>query len=558
MEYTRPGTRTDILTEGSLATFLEEEIMSYFKEMRPESQGVDSEGISRFMETMDRKGLELHRLMIIRHGVCIARASCAPYREDDLHPVYSFTKSFTSTAIGFAVQEGILSLEDKMVDFFRDRLPDPEEFLMPDGTVPGAGWPSDNAARTLEDIVRNREEVTIHHLLCMSCGHETEIEDRGETWIDSFLKQPFLYKPGTFYKYNTAGTNMLCAILKKRTGQDLTEFLKPRLFEPLGMGEIFCYDLPDSMHVQQGGSGMLLTLENMAKFTYFMLKDGHWEGRPILPGWYSRMGSKQIETAGDSEGHIEDWAQGYGYQCWIGKQPGSFRADGAFGQFGLIYPDRDLIIITNAATEQTQSIMDAVGDCLLPALDKEPEGLDPDLEALHRKQHILTSRLKGLRLPALKSCRNPVQEKAYGDMPYLAQDRCSGLEAVIGGAGIRDLKDDSSISAMTFAFKEDRVIWKVTGEDPDGINREYSIEASLENSFLRGKTGAFAAEYAATARWRSLHALEMEIRRMDAMSGVRLIFRFEGDRLEIETDETLMTDGGLGMVEKKLCTFVRG
>ena len=101
---------------------------------------------------------------------------------------------------------------------------------------------------------------------------------------------------------------MLCAILKKKTGQDLTEFLQPRLFDPLGMGEIYCQRLPDPMGVQLGGGGMKLSLENMARFAYFMLQDGHWEGQAILPGWYREMGSKKIETAGDSEGHIEDWA----------------------------------------------------------------------------------------------------------------------------------------------------------------------------------------------------------------------------------------------------------
>ena len=529
--------------------------MSYFKEMSPESQGVDSEGIIKFLEETDRKGLELHRLMIIRHGICLAKGTWAPYREEDLHPVYSFTKSLTSTAIGFAIREGILSLEDRLIDFFPEEVPEPEEFLLPDGSVPVPAYPSENSAGSLEDIMENLREVTIHHLLCMSCGQEIETEDMNEeTWISSFFRQPFLYKPGTFYRYNTCGTNMLCAILKKKTGQDLTEFLQPRLFDPLDMGEIFCYRLPDPMGVQIGGGGMKLTLENMAKFAYFMLKDGYWEGKAILPGWYSEMGKKKIETAGDSEGHIEDWAQGYGYQCWIGKQPGSFRADGAFGQFGLVYPDLDLIIITNAATEQTQSIMDAVNSCLIPAVDA---GIDlEDKEALHRKQHILTSRLRRLALPALKKCHNPTQEALYGGRIYQAEGICSSMELLIGGAGLGRLDNVASINEISFVFEEDKIVWKVAETRENGERKAYSLEASLEGTFLRKYCEATGSEVAATARWRSLHALEMEVRRMDSMSGADFIFRFEEDRVHLEVDETLMTDGGLGMVEKQVCSFI--
>lgn len=540
--------------------------MSYFKEMSPESQGIDSGGIIKFLEETDRRGLELHRLMILRHGICVAKGTWDPYREEDLHPVYSFTKSLTSTAIGFAIREGLLSLEDHLTDFFPEEIPDPEEFRLPDGSIPVPAYPSAYSAGTLEDILENLKEVTIHHLLSMSCGQETETEDvNGPDWIHSFFRQPFLYKPGTFYKYNTAGTNMLCAILKKRTGLDLTEYLQSRLFDPLDMGEIFCHRLPDPMGVQMGGGGMKLTLENMAKFAYFMLQDGCWEGEAILPGWYSLMGSRKIETAGDSEGHIEDWAQGYGYQCWIGKQPGSFRADGAFGQFGLVYPHLDLIIITNAATEQTQSIMDAVNSCILPSVDAQivpeeeksapPAGDDFLLSNIGRKQHILAARLRGLKLPALKKCHNPTQEALYGDKTYDTEGRCSGLEVLIGGAGLGVPDTGASLKEMSFTFEEDKVIWKVRERKEKGQEREYIVKASLEGTFLRSYCQATGSEVAATARWRSLHALEMEIRRMDTMSGADFIFRFQGDRVCMEVDETLMTDGGLGMVEKEVCSF---
>ncbi|MDO4976246.1 MAG: serine hydrolase domain-containing protein [Eubacteriales bacterium] len=526
--------------------------MSYFKELSPESQGIDSEGILQFLEYIDHKGLELHRFMMIRHGICVAKAAYSPYKLDDLHPVYSFTKSFTSTAIGFAVQEGILSLDEHIVDYFPEEIPDAKDLLLPDGSTPKASYPSANAAKSVEEMIANLKEITLHHLLCMSCGQEEESRDRGEQWITKFFHQPVIYKPGTFYKYNTMGTNILAAILKKKTGQDITEFLKDRLFKPLNMGDIFCYHLPDSMQVQSAGSGMKLSIENMAKFTYFMLHNGHWEGKVVLPDWYPLMSKKHMETEGDSEGHIKDWAMGYGYQCWMGMVEGSFRADGAYGQFGLVFPKQDLIVIINAATEQTQSILDAVNEFLIPAVDfslsknksKENE------EAL---QALLNDRLKNLHLPALKNCHNPTFEKKLEGRIYHTKQSCSSLKTWIGGAGLSEAADQDGILKMRFSIKDDMLHWFV-----EENNNSYEMKACLANSFYRGYSAATKSEYAATARWRSLHCLEMEVRRMDAMSGTRFLFRFEGENqefLRIETDETMMSDGGYGMTDRIVPDF---
>lgn len=548
--------------------------MSYFKEMTPESQGMHSSAIIHFLDEVDRKGLELHRFQVIRHGYSIAKGSFKPYTEEDLHPVYSFTKSLTSTAIGFAVQEGLLSLDEHLVDFFPEEVPDPKELLCSDGSVPVAHYKNGAQATTLDEMMQNLKDITIHHLLCMSCGHEDEIPDRSATWIHSFFRQPVLYKPGTFFKYNTAGSNMLAAILKKRTGEHLTDFLKKRLFEPLEMGDIFCYHLSDPMEVQAGGHGMKLSLENMAKFTYFMLHDGYWEGKPILPGWYSLMSQKHMETAGDSEGHIKDWAMGYGYQCWRGVIPGSFRADGAFGQFGLVFPEQDMIIILNSATEQTQILLDIVNEVLVSGVNSRElladEEINPNLtKAINsmrdakagKNQSILASKVESLALPALKNCHNPVFEAKLENRIYRACGPCSGLKTLIGGAGILPFDDDSQITAMSFLFGEEYVIWlveeKEKSEDGKVEEAAHMLHVSLENTFYRGYCKATESEYAATARWRSLICLEMEVRRMDALSGTRMLFRFEGDKMRIFMDETLMTDGGLGMTERHVSEFVK-
>ena len=192
--------------------------MSYFQDASPESLGISSEGILRFLDRMEEKNIELHSFMVVRHGKCAAKGWWKPYAPTLPHPLYSFGKTLTATAIGFARQEKILSLEERLVDLFPELLPkEPSE---------------------------NLQKVTLWHLLTMSCGHETEIDMESPDWIREFLQHPFLHEPGTFYKYNTAGTNMLAAVLKRKTGCDVTEFLKPRLLEPLGITSLTCSKCP--------------------------------------------------------------------------------------------------------------------------------------------------------------------------------------------------------------------------------------------------------------------------------------------------------------------------
>ncbi len=532
--------------------------MSYFKTGTPESQGIESSAISEFLETMDRKGLEIHRFMMIRNDICVAKGCYSPYQEEDLHPLYSFTKSFTSTAIGFAVQEGILSLDDRLVDIFPEEVPELDEIRLEDGSIPKTAYPSENSADTLEEMMGNLKAITIHHLLCMSCGHEIEIEGRKEGWLHAFLRQPVLHKPGTFFKYNTAGTNLLAGILKKKTGKDMTEFLRPRLFEPLGIDKYFCYSLPGDFSVQAGGFGMKLSLESMAKFTQFMLHDGYWEGKPILPGWYRKMSRKHMETAGDSEGHVKDWGMGYGYQCWMGTYPGSFRADGAFGQFGLAFPDLNLSVIINASTEQTQQIIDGVNEILVPGCKSEPI----PVEGVSRDQHIVRKKLKLLRIPALTSCLNPMIEDSLEGTIFRPDGISSDLEHLIGGSGLMPINngiypEKKQITGMSFSFDQNSVIWRVTEQPVEGAGEEhtYEILASRTHGWERRYSEALDAEYAATARWRSRCCLEMEIRRMDALSGSQILFRFDQDTLRLEIDETLITNGGLGMTVRKTPEF---
>ena len=493
--------------------------MGYFKKKTPEELGIESEGILRFLDSVKRKGIELHSFMLLRHGEVCAEGWWKPYNRDQIHHLYSFSKSLTATAIGFAEQEGLLRLDERIVDLFPEDVP--------------------------EVISENLSQVTIEHLLTMSCGQETEVESHSVDWKKDFFNHPFLHKPGTFYKYNTVGTNMLSAVIKKKNGEDLLTYLKPRLLDPLGIEDLFCYQLPDGTY--HGGGGMKMTTESMAKFTQFMLQKGIWEGKALLPGWFERAGSKQIETAGDSEGHIKDWAHGYGYQCWMCCLPQSYRADGAFGQFGFVFPTLDAVVILTSATEQTQSLIDSMNEELLPAIhekDQEEISVTPYLLAT---QKILAQKLDNLTLAPMEGDANPVMESRIAGKIYEAQGPCSSMERIIGGAGIFEVTE-ANLESMYFTFEENQVTWHVT---EDGIKK--AIHAATNQRFLTTVTDGFT--YSATARWRSFEVLEMEIRRMDGLSGSRILFRFEGESLRIDSDETLIVQGDFGRFHKEIPAF---
>ena len=161
---------------------------------------------------------------------------------------------------------------------------------------------------------------------------------------------------------------------------------------------------------------MKMVTEDMAKFTYFLSRQGEWEGKQLLrKEWFERACRKQIETEGDSEGHVKDWAQGYGYQCWMCRYPGSFRADGAYGQFGVVFPDLDLIVILTTATEQTQEELSALQEELIPYVKKEAGELPPSPLAGAVKE-----RTADLALPPRRGTRNPFMEEKVSKHVYVS------------------------------------------------------------------------------------------------------------------------------------------
>ena len=304
----------------------------------PEAEGISSAVIEGFVRAADEQVNAMNSFMLVRHGKVVAEGWWTPYSAEAPHTLYSLSKSFTSTAVGLAVAEGKLSISDEVLKFFPDDAP--------------------------ENATNNLKAMRVHDLLRMSTGHQTEprLNDRkDEPWTKIFLAHPVPNKPGTHFLYNTAGTYMQSAIVQKVTGQTVLDYLRPRLFEPLGIENPRWGTSPQG--VSLGGYGLDVRTEDIAKFGQLYLQKGQWDGKQLVPAEWVKAATS-LETSNGSNPN-SDWEQGYGYQFWRCRH-GAYRGDGAFGQFCVVMPEQDAVVAITSGTRDMQAVLNLVWDKLLP------------------------------------------------------------------------------------------------------------------------------------------------------------------------------------------------
>ncbi len=375
----------------------------------PEAQGIASQAIGAFVSAADRDVEHLHSLMLVRHGHVLAEGWWAPYRADSPHMLFSLSKSFTSTAVGMAVDEGRLSIDDPVLSFFPDDAP--------------------------AEVSDNLAAMRVRHLLAMCTGHDVDtmqpITSRPDgNWVRGFLACPVQHAPGTHFLYNTGATYMLSAIVQKLTGETLLAYLGPRLFEPLGIAGASWESCPRGINT--GGFGLRATTEAIAKFGQLYLQHGVWNGRQLVPAaWVAEATAKQIDNAPNEN---PDWAQGYGYQFWR-CQGSAYRGDGAFGQFCIVLPEHDAVLAITAGVANMQAVLNLVWQHILPALGPAPLPADPAGEAALRRQ------LAGLALPLPQGpLASPLAEELAGTYtlePNPLEIESIGLEFGPGHATIK-------------------------------------------------------------------------------------------------------------------------
>lgn len=423
----------------------------------PEEQGVDPQALVRLVDALVGWP-ELHSLMVVRHGSVVAEGWAAPFAPDRLHELFSLSKSFTSTAVGFAVAEGLLTVDDLVLDHLPDEAPD--------------------------DPGPHLRRMRVRDLLTMTTGHADDPTDRvfqtGD-WVKAFLAEPVEHEPGTFFVYNTAGTHVLAALVQKVTGERLLDYLGPRLFEPLGIEGATWQQSPTGVDV--GGSGLSGTTEDIAVFGQLYLQDGVWAGRQVLPeGWAAEATKLQVQNGPSDD---VDWAQGYGYQFWRGRH-GSYRGDGAFGQYCVVLPDQDVVVVTTSGVGEMHGQLALVWEHLLPGL---ADGSLPDDRDGRR---LLTERLDGMRL-----------DPPHGSPTSRTGHRLNGRTITFepNTLGIRNavLETGDGHDRLTVDHEEETVIVSVGHAEP--VLTRTSLRRGTPEDVLVSGTWTSPDTYVLTARF---------------------------------------------------------
>jgi CubicO group peptidase (beta-lactamase class C family)/lysophospholipase L1-like esterase len=357
----------------------------------PEAQGVSSSALLAFVEAADRDIDAMNSFMLLRHGHVVAEGWWAPYQPDSPHSLYSLSKSFTATAVGIAIAEGKLSVDDEVLKFFPEDAPDE---------------PSSNL-----------KAMRVSDLLRMATGHQTEPPRPSDRpWTEAFLAHPVPFKPGTHFLYNTSATYMLSAIVQKATGMTLLDYLKPRLFDPLGIEHPTWETSPQG--ISTGGYGLSIRTEDIARFGQLYRQKGMWQGRQLVPeSWVEAATALQTSNGSNPN---SDWDQGYGYQFWRSRH-GAYRGDGAFGQYCIVLPEQDAVVAITSGVKDMQAVLNLVWDKLLPAFHYAPLPAD---EAARSK---LEATLKALTLRPPQGNGSPA-ELAGKTFAFPSNDR--KLEAI--------------------------------------------------------------------------------------------------------------------------------
>ena len=458
----------------------------------PEAEGVSSAGLLTFLDSAAADRHEFHSIMILRHGKVIAEGWWAPYRPDLRHTLYSTSKSFTSTAVGFAVTEKLLSVDDKVVSFFPDQLPD-----------------------TVSPFLA---QMRVRDLLTMSAGQAPDptgrITSSSQQWVRDFLATPVLKEPGTEFLYNSMATFMLSAIVQKVTGEKIADYLRPRLFEPLG---IEGYDWEESPEgINSGGWGLRVKTEDMAKFGQLYLQKGMWNGNQVIPAeWVDEATTFKIDQAPDALPGAKaksDWMQGYCFQFWRSRN-NAFRADGAFGQYIIIMPEKDAVVTITCESPDMQDEINLVWDYILPAM--KDTLLPEDRESLA----MLKERLAALALPV------PADKP---DSPIAGE--LSGKKFVLGDPGQNQGYFSPSIDGDTWMVEMETAGQKhlIAAGRGGWIESETGLAGP---NLISRPGGTMSHRIAAAYEWISDSTLDVTIRYIESPHHIRARCSFEGDTL---------------------------
>jgi hypothetical protein len=409
--------------------------------------------------------------------------------------------------VGFAVSEKKLTVDDKVISFFPDALPD--------------------------TVSKYLAELKVRDLLSMTAGQEPDptfrIVSGDSNWVKSFLKTPVINEPGTKFLYNTLATYMLSAIVQKATGEKIIDYLKPRLFDPLSITGMDWEVDPGGINT--GGWGLRLKTEDMAKFGQLFLQKGKWNGQQLLPvSWIEEATTSKIDQDPDAtkaQKDSSDWKQGYCYQMWRCRN-NCYRADGAYGQYIIIMPEKDAVVAIQAETMDMQSELNLVWDFLLPAMRDDKLPLNPGVEG------VLKKRLESLALP------KPVNGNGIS------------VVAQISGRTYELVPNDLHIESANFTFQDSLciaslVVNSVPYKFSFGMGKWAEGETTLLGPDLLGKAkahfvGLGPSKVAGCFAWKDDKTLELELRYVESPHHENITCTFDGNDVRISVKYSFSPD----------------
>ncbi len=459
----------------------------------PEAVGIPSAAITAFIQGAEERVGGLHSLMLLRHGQVAAEGWWAPYAPELRHMLFSLSKSYTSTAVGLAVAEGRLTVDDPVLPFFADCAP--------------------------RRVSRNLAAMRVRHLLSMNTGHDIDttsamISRRGGDWARAFLSVPVKHKPGSHFLYNTGATYMLSAIVQRLTGQTLVAYLTPRLFAPLGIVGATWETCPKG--VNTGGFGLNVRTEDIARFGQMYLQKGLWCGERLLPeAWVDEATRMHSDNSSQPS---PDWQQGYGYQFWRCRH-NCYRGDGAFGQYCLVMPEQDAVLAITSGVRDMQAVLDLVWEHLLSAMAPTPTPVDVTA------QSQLACTLTNLRVAPAQGAATSATAKRIVKARYL-------LDA-----------NDQHIQSISFDFGRDGV--DVTLRAAEGISHlactpgvwragQVTRRGALDRSPRR--MGLPPPPVMASGAWTDETTYALRLCYAETPFIVTFTCRFAGDGLTVETE----------------------
>lgn len=457
----------------------------------PEQVGVSSREIENFIEDLKISNIEAHSLMILKGGKVAFESWADPYSPETSHMMYSVSKSFTSTAIGFAVDEGLLTIQTRFVDIF------PEY-------------------RNEKD--KNLEALNIHHLLSMQSGKNVSVfSDKSKNrWIEDFVNASWSYAPGEGWSYISENQYILCAMLSRVAGMSVTEYLTPRLFEPLGIN--VPYWEHDINSVEAGGWGLFLKTEDLAKFIYCFQNSGIYMGKQVIPEKWTELA---LRVWGDNSivNDGPDGQSGYGYCFWKCGGVNGFRADGMFSQFGVMAKDYDASLIITAGEIDEQKVRDCIWrhfpKCIIePDSEPAPEikpafaPIDDNLPASEHKaieKEISGRTIKFRKNVLLNTVGFPVSILPF-PVIYMSSDRAGNISDVI----------------FTFSDNECTFHWTEGDEENTVVCGMDGVPRRSDMTLAQMKFTAVS-----TAAWVSDNELEIHLRPVEAVAQRIIRFAFD-------------------------------